>query len=65
MSQPFELSLEQKFNLRSFETQVERMSREQAQEFLVKLYEQMLVRETMYREFIKHEWGIGTSQNLD
>ncbi|MEW6497302.1 MAG: NblA-related protein, partial [Cyanobacteriota bacterium] len=33
-----ELSLEQQFNIRSFETQVEKMSREQAQEFLVQLY---------------------------
>jgi hypothetical protein len=53
-----ELSLEQEFNVRSFETQVKQMSREQAQEFLVKLYEQMLARENMYKEFLKHEWGI-------
>ncbi len=52
-----ELSLEQKFNLRSFETQVQQMSHEQAREFLVKLYEQMLVRENMYKEFLKHQWG--------
>lgn len=58
MSQPVELSLEQKFSLRSFETQVQKMSREQAQEFLVKLYEQMMMRETMYKHFLKHEWGI-------
>nr|ADN12074.1 phycobilisome degradation protein [Gloeothece verrucosa PCC 7822] len=32
MSQPMELSLEQRFSIRSFETQVEKMSREQAQE---------------------------------
>lgn len=59
MSQPSELSLEQRFNIRSFEMQVQKMSREQAQEFLVKLYEQMLAKENMYKEFIKHEWGIG------
>ncbi|MBP0020027.1 MAG: NblA/ycf18 family protein [Cyanobacteria bacterium SBLK] len=58
MSQPVELSLEQQFNIRSFEMQVQKMSREQAQEFLVKLYQQMLARENMYKEFIKHEWGI-------
>ena len=54
----FELSLEQQFNIRSFETQVEKMSREQAQDFLIKLYEQMIVRENMYKEFLKHEWGL-------
>ncbi|MBE9012416.1 NblA-related protein, partial [Pseudanabaenaceae cyanobacterium LEGE 13415] len=30
----------------------------QAQEFLVQLYEQMLMRETMYRHFLKHQWGL-------
>ncbi|MGF1477917.1 MAG: NblA/ycf18 family protein [Cyanophyceae cyanobacterium] len=58
MSQPAQLTLEQQFNVRSFETQVKRMSREQAQDFLVKLYEQMMLRENMYKEFIKHQWGI-------
>ena len=58
MSQPIELSLEQKFNIRSFETQVQKMNREQAQEFLIKLYEQMIVRENMYKEFLKHQWGL-------
>lgn len=59
MSQPMPLSLEQQFTLRSFEDQVKGMSREQAQEHLVKLYRQMLQQENMYKEVIKHEWGIG------
>ena len=58
MSESMKMSLEQKFSLRSFETQVQQMSREQAQDFLVKLYEQMIVRENMYKEFIKHQWGL-------
>lgn len=58
MFQPNELSLEQQFGLRSFETQVQQMSHKQAQEFLVKLYEQMIVRENMYKEFLKHQWGL-------
>ncbi len=58
MNQPIELSLEQQFSIRSFQSQVQKMSREQAQEFLVKLYEQMLVRENMYKQFIKYEWGL-------
>ena len=58
MSEPAKMSLEQKFSLRSFETQVQQMSHEQAQEFLIKLYEQMIVRENMYKEFIKHQWGL-------
>jgi hypothetical protein len=59
MNEPMQLTLEQQFSLRSFESQVERMSREQAQQFLVKLYEQMMMREAMYKSFLKHEWGIG------
>ena len=65
MSNPIELSLEQKFSIRSFETQVQKMSREQAQEFLVKLYEQMMMRETMYKEFLKHEWGLGSNPQFE
>ena len=59
MSQPIELSLEQQFSIRSFQTQVEQMSREQAQDSLIKLYEQMIVRENMYKAFLKHQWGLG------
>lgn len=58
MNQPIELSLEQQFNIRSFETQVEHMSLEQAQDFLVKLYRQMVMREATYKELLKHHWGI-------
>jgi len=64
MDNTIELTLEQQFSLRSFETQVAQMSREQAQDFLVKLYEQMMMRETMYRHFLKHQWGIESSPNL-
>lgn len=65
MNRPVELSLEQQFSLRSFETQVEKMSLEQAQEFLVKLYEQMMLRETMYKHFLKHQWGIESGPRFD
>jgi len=58
MNQPVELSLEQQFSIRSFETQVQQMSREQAQDFLIKLYEQMVMRENMYKHFLKHQWGL-------
>jgi len=61
MNQPIELSLEQEFSLRSFADQVQHMSREQAQEFLLKLHEQMLLQENMYKFFIKHEWGLDSA----
>ncbi|OKH26921.1 phycobilisome degradation family protein [Hydrococcus rivularis NIES-593] len=58
MNQPTELSLEQEFHLKSFADQVQHMSREQAQEFLIMLHEQMMIRETMYRHFLRHEWNL-------
>lgn len=59
------LTLEQQFNLRSFETQVNHMSREQAQDFLVKLYEQMMLKETMYKHFLKHQWGLESGPSFE
>ena len=58
MSNSIKLSLEQQFHLRSFETEVEKMNREQAKDFLVKLYKQMLMRENMYKDVLKHQWGL-------
>lgn len=51
-----EYTLEQRFAIRAFTQQVSQMSREQSQDFLVKLYEQMLLRENMYRELFKTHW---------
>jgi Phycobilisome degradation protein nblA len=65
MNESIELSLEQQFNLASFKTQVTQMSREQAQDFLVELYEQMIVRETMYRHFLKHQWGLEPGAGIE
>jgi hypothetical protein len=64
-NEPAQLTLEQQFNLRSFESQVEKMSLEQAQQFLIKLYEQMLMREATYKQLIRHEWGIGQPINFN
>lgn len=64
MDQPIELSLEQQFNLHSFKALVNHMSHEQAQECLIELYEQMMVRETMYRHFLKHHWGLEPGPGL-
>ncbi|MBD2365403.1 NblA/ycf18 family protein [Anabaena minutissima FACHB-250] len=58
MNQPMTLSLEQEFSLRSFADQVQQMSREQAQELLLMLYKQMMIRETTYQELLKHEWKL-------
>ncbi|MBD2165704.1 NblA/ycf18 family protein [Calothrix sp. FACHB-156] len=58
MNQPIKLSLEQEFSLRSFANQVQYMSHEQAQAFLLKLYEQMLIQEANYKELLKQEWKL-------
>ncbi|MFS0518733.1 NblA/ycf18 family protein [Nostoc sp. UIC 10607] len=64
MNQPIELSLEQEFSLRTFADQVQQMSREQAQEFLLMLYKQMIVREATYQELLKHQWEVDSGSIL-
>ncbi|MBD2565231.1 MULTISPECIES: NblA/ycf18 family protein [Nostoc] len=64
MNQPIELSLEQEFSLRTFADQVQQMSREQAQEFLLMLYKQMIVREATYQELLKHRWEVDSGSML-
>ena len=58
MSKPYDLSLEQQFNIRSFEHQVKGMSHEQTQDFLVNLYRQMMLQENSYKNLLKHQWGM-------
>ena len=58
MDQSIKLSLEQEFSLRSFSDQVVQMSREQAQEFLIKMYKQMIIRDATYQQLLKHEWKL-------
>ncbi|MGF2037304.1 MAG: NblA/ycf18 family protein [Nostoc sp. CmiVER01] len=64
MNQPIELSLEQEFSLRIFTDLVQQMSREQAQEFLLMLYKQMMIRETTYQELLKHQWEVDSGSIL-
>lgn len=58
MNQAIELTLEQEFSLRRFADQVQEMSREQAQEFLIEQYRLMMVQEKMYQDLLKHEWQL-------
>ena len=64
MNQPTYLSLEQEFSLRTFSDQVQQMSREQAQEFLLMLYKQMIAREATYQELLKHQWKVDSDPIL-
>ncbi len=65
MNQPMDLPLEKQFNIRSFESQVDRMTLEQAQHFLKQIYTQMILRETMYQDFLKHKWGLESGPSLE
>jgi hypothetical protein len=60
MNEPITLSLEQEFSLRAFADLVQQMSREQAQEVLLMLHKQMMIRETTYRELLKNEWKLNS-----
>ena len=64
MNQPIKLSLEQEFSLRTFSDQVQQMSREQAQEFLLMFYKQMIIREATYQELLKHQWELDSDPIL-
>jgi hypothetical protein len=64
MDHAFQLSMEQEFSIRSFADQVQHLSREEAQDFLVNLYRQMMMKETMYKHFLAQEWGIGSQPRL-
>jgi predicted HD phosphohydrolase len=52
------LSLEQQFSVRSFQSQIQSMSREQALDFMVQLYTQMIWQESMYKNLLKQQWGM-------
>lgn len=52
------LSLEQQFSLISFRASVEKMSEEQSKEFLVRLYEQQMLKEEVFKRLLKQQWGI-------
>lgn len=52
MNQSISLSIEQEFHHKSFADQVKRMSQEQAQEFLIELHRQMIIKEKMYQHLI-------------
>ena len=58
MNNPIELSMEQKFSIVSFKTQVEQMTLEQAKDMLIQLYEHQIYREVTYKHLLAHNWGL-------
>lgn len=59
METPIELSLEREFSIKSFASQVLQLSHQQSQELLIEQYRQMMIRDTMFQEILKHEWKLG------
>ncbi len=53
-----EISLEHQFAVRSFETKVKQMSEEQAKSLLKDMYKQILIKEKIWNNFIKQQWGL-------
>jgi Phycobilisome degradation protein nblA len=65
MNQSTSLSIEQEFQLKSFADQVKRMSQAQAQEFLIELHRQMMIREKIYQHLIQQEWNLNLNKSLN
>ncbi len=53
MEKPSSLSLEQKFQLQVLETQAKSLSLEQAQQFVVELMRQSMVKDNIMRDWMK------------
>ena len=49
-----ELTMEQKFTLQSFKNTIAEMNHSQTQDFAIRLYEMMLMRETVYKS-LRHD----------
>jgi hypothetical protein len=57
---PVKLSLEQEFAITRFGEDVKTLSQNESQELLVKLYRQMVVNETLYKEMLLTSSGFST-----
>lgn len=58
MSNQNHLSLEQEFSLKKVSNQIKALSPQQAQELIVELQRQIMIKDNLYKKLIKHEWGI-------
>lgn len=54
-----ELTVEQEFQIRAFETKVKNLNLKHSKQLLVELYKHSVLKEEMYKRLIKQEWGIG------
>ena len=54
-SGPAALSLEQQFKLTTFKNQIEDLSKEQAQEYLLEMFRQMMVKDNLIKVMFKEQ----------
>ncbi len=64
MDQTIELTLEQEFILKDFAFQVQKMSLEQAQEFLIDQHRNMLIQKVVFQNLLKHQWNLDPDVDL-
>lgn len=48
--------MEQQFHMAEFKMHVSKMSKRQAQDFLVKLHEQMMLKDNAYKQMLRADW---------
>lgn len=58
MSETVKLTIEQKFHLRKVADQTKALSQQQAQELIVELQRQLMMKDNLFKQMIKHEWGL-------
>jgi hypothetical protein len=56
-----DLSLEQQFSLRQSETVVANLSQAQAQQFLMEVLQQLLIKDNVIRSLLKSQLGLETA----
>ncbi|MCM1984630.1 NblA/ycf18 family protein [Lyngbya confervoides] len=54
MESAFELSLEQEFNLRSFEQQVDQLSEDQKNDYLLQTLKQLMIKNNVIKHLLTH-----------
>ena len=58
MNQANNLTLEQEFSLKKIAAQTKNLSQQEARDLIVELQRQMMVKDNLYKQIIKYEWGI-------
>jgi len=63
MNQSTELTMEQEFSLNRFASQVQSITREQAQELLIEQRRLMMIRDTLFKQLLRTEWNLDPTTN--